>query len=320
MRTSPTLGLRPVPADLRAVGRPGRPAGVDDHAVDAGLERRRRGEPDGQLRRGATPTPATFVVAEPLLRKVLGDDAEVLATLRRDARWSAGPTSARSSCCRVEDANYVVLADYVTTEDGTGLVHQAPAFGADDLAVGRAYGLPVRQPDRRATATSRPTSPLVGGRSSRTPTRPLVADLRARGLLFRHVPYTHSYPHCWRCHTPLMYYALPSWYVRTTAIKDRLLAENEATNWYPGDDQARPLRRLAEQQHRLGALARPLLGHAAAGVAQRRRPVADGVRRLAGRAARAVRRRTRRPAPAVRRRRHLHPARRGRAPTAACRR
>ena len=69
-----------------------------------------------------------------------------------------------------------------------------------------------------------------------------------------------------------MYYALPSWYIRTTAIKDRLLAENEATNWYPGHDQARPLRRLAEQQHRLGAVARPVLGHPAAGLAQRRRP------------------------------------------------
>jgi isoleucyl-tRNA synthetase len=62
---------------------------------------------------------------------------------------------------------------------------------------------------------------------------PLVADLRERGLLYRHVPYAHAYPHCWRCHTPLMYYALPSWYIRTTAIKDRLIAENEATNWFP---------------------------------------------------------------------------------------
>ena len=61
----------------------------------------------------------------------------------------------------------------------------------------------------------------------------LVADLATRGLLFRHVPYAHSYPHCWRCHTPLMYYALPSWYVRTTAVKDALLRENEATTWYP---------------------------------------------------------------------------------------
>jgi isoleucyl-tRNA synthetase len=74
---------------------------------------------------------------------------------------------------------------------------------------------------------------LVGGEFFKDADKALVADLRARGLLFRHMPYTHSYPHCWRCHTALMYFALPSWYIRTTAIKDRLLAENEATNWYP---------------------------------------------------------------------------------------
>ena len=62
---------------------------------------------------------------------------------------------------------------------------------------------------------------------------PLVADLPNAACCCRHVPYAHTYPHCWRCHTPLMYYALPSWYVRTTAIKDELLAENEATNWFP---------------------------------------------------------------------------------------
>src|SRR5207302_4399868 len=61
----------------------------------------------------------------------------------------------------------------------------------------------------------------------------LVADLGRRGLLFRHLPYEHSYPHCWRCHTPLLYYAQLSWYVRTTAVKERLLAENQRTNWYP---------------------------------------------------------------------------------------
>jgi isoleucyl-tRNA synthetase len=132
----------------------------------------------------------------------------------------------------LEGANFVALAEYVTTGDGTGLVHQAPAFGADDMAVARAYGLPVVKPitsDGHFVAEL----PLVGGEFFKDADEPLVADLRARGLLFRHVPYTHSYPHCWRCHTPLMYYALPAWYIRTTAIKDRLLAENEKTSWYP---------------------------------------------------------------------------------------
>ena len=129
-------------------------------------------------------------------------------------------------------AHYVGLADYVTTESGTGLVHQSPAFGADDMLVAKRYGLPVLNPVL-PDGTFEPALPLVGGRFFKDADAPLVADLRARGLLFREQPYEHSYPHCWRCHTALLYYALPSWYVRTTAIKDRLIEENEATNWYP---------------------------------------------------------------------------------------
>jgi isoleucyl-tRNA synthetase len=132
----------------------------------------------------------------------------------------------------MDSANYVVLAAYVTVDDGTGLVHQAPAFGAEDLAVSRAYDLPVVTPIERDGHFATDL-PLVGGAFFKDADEALVADLRQRGLLFRHLPYKHSYPHCWRCHTPLMYYALPSWYVRTTAIKDRLLAENEDTTWYP---------------------------------------------------------------------------------------
>jgi isoleucyl-tRNA synthetase len=132
----------------------------------------------------------------------------------------------------LDDANFVALAEYVTTEDGTGLVHQSPAFGADDLAVARAYGLPVVNPIGRDGHFETGLE-LVGGLFFKDADELLVADLRSRGLLAVHVPYTHSYPHCWRCHTPLMYYALPAWYIRTTAIKDRLLEENEKTNWYP---------------------------------------------------------------------------------------
>ncbi|HEV7204422.1 MAG TPA: isoleucine--tRNA ligase [Jatrophihabitans sp.] len=174
---------------------------------------------------------ATLVVAEPLLQKALGEDVEILERIaaRDMERWTY---QRPFELVELEGANFVVLADYVTTDDGSGLVHQAPAFGADDLAVCRAYGLPVVKPIT-ADGHFEADLPLVGGAFFKDADEALVADLRARGLLFRHVPYTHSYPHCWRCHTPLMYFALPSWYVRTTAIKDRLLAENEATNWYP---------------------------------------------------------------------------------------
>ncbi|MGO4256291.1 isoleucine--tRNA ligase [Marmoricola sp. RAF53] len=130
------------------------------------------------------------------------------------------------------ESHFVVLADYVTTEDGTGLVHQSPAFGADDMAVCKSYGLPVVNPVR-PDGHFADDVPLVGGQFFRHANADLVADLTARGLLFRHLPYEHSYPHCWRCHTALLYYAQPSWYVRTTAVKDALLRENEKTNWFP---------------------------------------------------------------------------------------
>jgi len=132
----------------------------------------------------------------------------------------------------IPDSHFVILADYVTTDDGSGLVHQAPAFGADDLASCRAYGLPVVNPVR-PDGTFEADLDIVGGQFFKDADAALVADLTARGLLARHVPYEHSYPHCWRCHTPLIYYAQPSWYIKTTAIADRLLRENEKTHWYP---------------------------------------------------------------------------------------
>ncbi len=173
-----------------------------------------------------------LVVAEPLLGATLGDSAEVLTTYR-GADLEHTTYAAPFDLVPVAGGHYVVLADYVTTDDGSGLVHQAPAFGAEDLAVGRAYGLPVVNPittDGHFTADV----PLVGGMFFKKADTTLVADLQDRGLLFRHVPYEHSYPHCWRCHTPLIYYALPSWYIRTTARKDALLRENGATDWFPG--------------------------------------------------------------------------------------
>jgi isoleucyl-tRNA synthetase len=129
-------------------------------------------------------------------------------------------------------ANYVVLADYVTTDDGSGLVHQAPAFGADDLQTCRRYGLPVVNPIGRDGHFLADVAE-VGGLFFKDADQQLVADLQRRGLLFKHLAYEHPYPHCWRCHTPLMYYALPSFYIRTTARKAELIAQNEATNWYP---------------------------------------------------------------------------------------
>jgi isoleucyl-tRNA synthetase len=111
-------------------------------------------------------------------------------------------------------------------------VHQSPAVGAEDLEVARRYGLPVVNPVR-PDGTFQPDLPLVGGMFFKAADPVLVRSLEERGLLFRSEPYEHNYPHCWRCDTALLYYALPSWYIKTTAIKDRLLEENAKTDWHP---------------------------------------------------------------------------------------
>ncbi len=129
-------------------------------------------------------------------------------------------------------AHYVVLGDFVTTEDGTGLVHIAPAFGADDLEVSKKFDLPVLMT----------VGPDGGFLNQVTPWRgvfvkdadpSITADLDKRGLLFRSESYSHSYPFCWRCDTPLIYYARDSWYIRTSAFKDRLVELNRQINWVP---------------------------------------------------------------------------------------
>ncbi len=171
------------------------------------------------------------VVAESLAARVLGEGWHV--TDRVTGAQLAGATyQPPFSLVDIPDAHRVVPATFVTTEDGTGLVHLAPAFGADDMAAGRAHGLPVVnpvQPDGRFADRI----PLVGGVFFKAADERLVADLSDRGLVFSAHPHEHSYPHCWRCGTPLLYYALPSWFIRTTAIRDQLLTQNAATNWQP---------------------------------------------------------------------------------------
>ncbi|MFF3347801.1 isoleucine--tRNA ligase [Streptomyces sp. NPDC002779] len=177
-----------------------------------------------------------LVVAEPLVAKALGEGWETTGQSFTGAemeRWTYQRPFELIEFPETDGGtHYVVNADYVTTEDGTGLVHQSPAFGEDDLKVCRSYGLPVVNPVR-PDGTFEEDVPLVGGVFFKKADEKLTEDLQQRGLLFRHIPYEHSYPHCWRCHTALLYYAQPSWYIRTTAVKDRLLQENENTNWFP---------------------------------------------------------------------------------------
>ncbi|MSX59795.1 MAG: isoleucine--tRNA ligase, partial [Actinobacteria bacterium] len=171
-----------------------------------------------------------LVVAQPLLSKVAGEH-QILKTIK-------GKDLERITYTRpfdyldIPDSHFIVLATYVTTEDGTGLVHQSPAFGADDLQVCRSYGLPVVNPIA-PDGTFLPEVPVVGGMFFKDADKPLVKELKAAGALYKHQPYEHEYPHCWRCHTALIYYAQPSWYIRTTSIKDELIRENEKTDWHP---------------------------------------------------------------------------------------
>ncbi len=165
------------------------------------------------------------------LAHVLGEDRTVIATFL-GSELEHITYQRPLDLIEIPDSHYIVLADYVTIEDGTGLVHQSPAFGADDLQVSRRYGLPVVNP-MAPDGKFLPEVPLVGGVFFKEADKTLVRELKSRGVLFRQLQFEHSYPHCWRCHTPLMYYAQPSWYIRTTAIKDKLIAENAKTDWHP---------------------------------------------------------------------------------------
>jgi isoleucyl-tRNA synthetase len=128
---------------------------------------------------------------------------------------------------------YEVVCDpYVTLTDGTGVVHIAPAFGQDDYNVGRNYGLPVISlVTEQGVFDGR--CPELNGLFIKKADKVVLDLLKAQGKLFRALPFEHDYPHCWRCDTPLMYYARSSWFIRTTAVKDRLIAANRSVNWMP---------------------------------------------------------------------------------------
>ncbi len=127
---------------------------------------------------------------------------------------------------------YVVGGDFVTTTDGTGIVHMAPAYGEDDYQASLTYGLPMIQAlDARGQFTD--GVPPYAGKFFKTADPEITADLKSRGLLFKKETYTHSYPHCWRCDTPLLYYARKSWYIRTTDYAKDMIAYNKQIHWYP---------------------------------------------------------------------------------------
>jgi isoleucyl-tRNA synthetase len=131
-----------------------------------------------------------------------------------------------------ERGHTVLLADFVTAEDGTGLVHTAIAFGEDDFRLGERYGLNVVNPVK-LDGTYDERIGKYAGRFVKDADEDLVEDLRSRGKLLRREDYEHSYPFCWRSGDPLLYYAKPAWYIATSQVRDRLLAANESVDWHP---------------------------------------------------------------------------------------
>ena len=190
----------------------------------------------------------TVIVAEPLVEKVLGEGAEILDRFPGSelvGRSYRGPVfelnDGGPAATGAGEPFRVLAGDFVTTEDGTGLVHIAPAFGEDDYRVAAAAG--IFDPTAHATLYNpvgldgRFTGQVTGfaGKFVKDPevTKALIADLEGRDLLFREQSYEHAYPHCWRCGTPLLYYAKSSWYVATSQARDQLLANNETIGWHP---------------------------------------------------------------------------------------
>ncbi|HJQ15038.1 MAG TPA: isoleucine--tRNA ligase [Anaerolineales bacterium] len=174
-----------------------------------------------------------LILAKSLVQKVFGDEEVlVLETLKGKKLSGVKYQPLFTFLPPDKPAHFVVTGDFVTTEDGTGLVHMAPAFGAEDMDMAREHNLPVLMtvlPDGTFIPEVKPWRGVFVKDADPF----IIEDLQARGLLFRAEAYTHTYPFCWRCHTPLLYYARESWYIRTSAHRDQLVALNNTINWVP---------------------------------------------------------------------------------------
>ena len=173
-----------------------------------------------------------LILAKALVDTVLKEDYEILETFKGSDLKGVRYTPLFDFLENDEKGFYVVTDDYVTLTDGTGVVHTAPAFGEDDYRVGRVYGLPFRQyVDTQGNFTKEVTP--WAGRFVKDCDKEIIKYLEDNGTLFAAVPFEHSYPFCWRCDTPLIYYARESWFIKMTAVKDDLIRNNNTINWIP---------------------------------------------------------------------------------------
>ena len=175
-----------------------------------------------------------YILAEALVEKVFGEGKEVeVLEKKKGSEYAGRRYFPLFDFIEDDDNGFKVVADnYVTTEDGTGVVHIATAFGEDDNRVGKANGLPFRQyvdTQGNFTAEVKPWAGVFVKDGDK-----MVLDLlKKEGKLFAAIPFEHSYPHCWRCDTPLLYYAREEWFIKMTAVRDQLVANNRSVNWLP---------------------------------------------------------------------------------------
>ena len=174
-----------------------------------------------------------LIVAEALAERVLGEDAEPIERMPGSELVGTAYEPPFPYVADFGPKGHTVLdADFVTTDEGTGVVHTAVAFGEDDFRLGERHGLTVINPVREDGTFDERGGPFAG-RNVKEADPDIVEALRESGRLLRSERYEHAYPHCWRCGTALLYYAKASWYVRTTAVRDQMLAANEEITWYP---------------------------------------------------------------------------------------
>jgi isoleucyl-tRNA synthetase len=193
-------------------------------AVGADMEYVRVHEPDGR----------DLIMARAAAERLFGSGApyDVVATYRGSELVGRRYDRPFTYLDVDDSAERVVAGDFVTADDGSGIVHLAPAFGEDDAEVGRREGLPVLNPVTADGTYDNRVKPWFGVHV-KAADRGIIDDLAGRDLLVREEPYVHSYPHCWRCKSPLIYWAKTSWFARTSAKRDELLRENERIGWYP---------------------------------------------------------------------------------------
>jgi isoleucyl-tRNA synthetase len=173
-----------------------------------------------------------FILVKPRAFALFGEDAVIIGSFKGNELAGMDYEPLYTFTKLDKKAHYVITATYVTTTDGTGIVHIAPAFGQDDYEQGKKYDLPFVQLVKEDGTLPEEAEPFAGLFIKKAD--PLIMDdLYKRGLLFKRGKITHNYPFCWRCNSPIIYFARESWYIRTTAFKDKMLENNSLINWYP---------------------------------------------------------------------------------------